>query len=276
MVLIGSLQAAGTAAALRRASAKSTATAQEAMRARTESAREVRMIGTRAPSTIPAAVGLGEERQVLCQHVAGFEVGHDQDLRTARNRRLDTLDLRRLRVDRVVESERTIENATGDLAALGHLAQRGGVDGRGDLRGHRLDRRENSNPRSAEADLGEQIDRVLHDVALGFEVGKYVDGGVRDEQRLRIGRHIHDEDVADPARSAQAGLAGGHLAHQLVRVQAPLHQELAFALVDQLHGLGRGRVAVRRVDDLETTDVEPVALRHGGRSWRPDQQEWER
>ena len=58
----------------------------------------------------------------------------------ARNRRLDPLDFCRLRINRVVESERTVEDASGDLAPLGHLAQRGGIDGRRDLRSHRLDR----------------------------------------------------------------------------------------------------------------------------------------
>ena len=57
------------------------------MRVRTESAREVRMIGTRAPSTMPAASAFGEEGQVLGQHVAGLEIGHHQDLRPARDRR---------------------------------------------------------------------------------------------------------------------------------------------------------------------------------------------
>src|SRR5262249_564386 len=46
------------AAARRRASAYSTATAHDAIRLRTESAREVRMMGTRAPSTRPAASAL--------------------------------------------------------------------------------------------------------------------------------------------------------------------------------------------------------------------------
>jgi hypothetical protein len=39
------------------------------MRERTESARDVRMIGTRAPSTIPAA-----SAEVLRQHIAGFQI----------------------------------------------------------------------------------------------------------------------------------------------------------------------------------------------------------
>ena len=117
------------------------------------------------------------------------------------------LILRGLGIDRVVEGERPVEDAAGDLPAVGHLAERGGVDGRGNLRGHGLDRREDRDARRAETDLREQIDGVLNDVALGVEVGKDVDRGVGDEQRLGMGRHVHDEDVADPPRRAQAGLA---------------------------------------------------------------------
>ena len=92
---------------------------------------------------------------------------------------------RRLRADGVVESERPVENAAGDLAALGHLAERGGVDGGRNFRSHRLDRGKDGNPRRAQADLRKQIDGVLHDVALGFEIGENVDRGIGDEKRLR-------------------------------------------------------------------------------------------
>ena len=77
---------------------------------RTESAREVRMIGTRAPSTIPAASALAEKDEILRQHVAGFEIGHDENLRAARDLGLDALDPRRLRIDRIVEGERAVED----------------------------------------------------------------------------------------------------------------------------------------------------------------------
>jgi hypothetical protein len=49
------LQRTAANADLRRAAATITATAQDARRAKSESARLVRMIGARAPSTIPAA-----------------------------------------------------------------------------------------------------------------------------------------------------------------------------------------------------------------------------
>ena len=79
------------------------------MRARAESARDVRTIGTRAPSTMPAASALAKIGEILRQHVAGFEIGHDQDLRAAGDLGLDPLDPRRLRIDGVVERERPVE-----------------------------------------------------------------------------------------------------------------------------------------------------------------------
>ncbi len=78
--------------------------------------------------------------------------------------------------------------------------------------------------------------------------------------------------MADPACGAQAGLLGHDLAHQLVRVQAALHQELGPAGADQLDGLGRGGMAVRRVHELELPDLEPELLRHvADLVGRPDQ-----
>jgi hypothetical protein len=75
-----------------------TASAHEARRACTLSARLVRMIGTRAPSTMPAPRRGRQEGQLLGQHVAGLEVGHDQDVGAAGDRRDDALDPRRLQV----------------------------------------------------------------------------------------------------------------------------------------------------------------------------------
>ena len=112
-------------------------------------------------------VGVGEEGQVLRQHVAGLEVGDDEDLAVAGDRAGDALDARRLGVDGVVEGERAFEQAAGDLAALGHLAEGGGLDRRGDLGRHRLDGGEDGDLRRAQADAGPEVDGVLDDVALG-------------------------------------------------------------------------------------------------------------
>jgi hypothetical protein len=71
-----------------------------------------------------------------------------------------------------------------------------------------------------------------------------------------VGRHVHDEHVANPPRRAQAGLGRSHLAHQLVRVQAALHQQVTLSLSNQLDSPRRSGVAVRRVDDLIARDVK--------------------
>ena len=128
------------------------------------------MIGTRAPSTMPAASALARNVKVLGQHVAGLEIGHDQDLRSARDFGLDALDPRRFGIDGVVEGKRPVEDAAGDLSAVCHLAERSRLDRRRNLGGHGFDRGQNCHPRRAEADLREQIDRVLDDVALGIEI----------------------------------------------------------------------------------------------------------
>ena len=64
-----------------------------------------------------------------------------------------------------------------------------------------------------------------------------------------IGRHVHDEHVADAASGAQPGFAGNDRAEKLVGVQASFHQQLGLALAHELDGFGRRRVTVRHVDD---------------------------
>src|SRR6516164_10387426 len=68
-------QAAGNGVLVRRACAYSTATPQDAMRERTESAREVRTMGTRAPSTIPAASALERNIKFLASMLPASKSG---------------------------------------------------------------------------------------------------------------------------------------------------------------------------------------------------------
>ena len=51
------------------------------------------------------------------------------------------------------------------------------------------------------------------------------------------------------------GLARDHRAHQLVGVQAALHQRLGLAFAHELDRLRGRRVAVRRVDDLDSLEM---------------------
>ena len=76
----------------------------------------------------PGAVGVRQEAELLGQDVAGLEVRRQQDVGIAGDLRVDALDSRRLLADRVVERERAVEQAARDLAAVGHLAERGRVD----------------------------------------------------------------------------------------------------------------------------------------------------
>ena len=107
-----------------------------------------------------------------------------------------------------------------------------------------------------DAERDRQIDRVLADVDLVLERRRDVDRRVGDDEHLVIGRHVHDEHVADAAAGAQPGLARDDRAEQLVGVQAALHQQLGLALAHQLDGLRRRRVAVRRVDDPRAAEVD--------------------
>ena len=57
------------------------------MRDRTLSARLVRMIGHARAEHQAGAVGVGQEAELLGEHVAGFEVRDEQDVGIAGNRR---------------------------------------------------------------------------------------------------------------------------------------------------------------------------------------------
>ena len=72
----------------------------------------------------------------------------------------------------------------------------------------------------------------------------------------RVIRHVHHEAVADAPRGAQARIALDHRGHQLVGVQAALHQGLGLALAHQLHRRRGGRLAVGRIDDLDAGQID--------------------
>ena len=119
---------AASASSSRRACATSSMTAVEASRVRTVVRARRQHDRHRVPSTMPARIRAGEVLQLLGQHVAGLEIGHEQDVGLPGHRRDDRLGARRFQRDRVVERERPVEHAAGDLAAIGHLAQRRRVE----------------------------------------------------------------------------------------------------------------------------------------------------
>ena len=108
--------------------ATSAATAQDARRVITESARLVRMIGTRAPSTMPAASAPARNDRLLASMLPASRSGTTSTLARPATGESIFLILRGLEADRVVERERAVEDAAGDLAAVGHLAQRRRLD----------------------------------------------------------------------------------------------------------------------------------------------------
>ena len=124
-----------------------------------------------------------------------------------------------------------------------------GIDG--------LHRRQDRDPHLVEPQRVRQIDRVLHDVDLPVEVGRDVDGGVGDDQRVLVTGHVHHEAMADAARRADAGVARHNSAHQLVGVQAALHQSLGRSLADQRDRLcGRVVAVLGGLDESNSRNVE--------------------
>ena len=87
-----------------------------------------------------------------------------------------------------------------------------------------------------------------------------VDGGIRDEQRARVGWGVHDEHVGDPATGAQAGVGLHRGLEQFVGVQAAFHEslEVAAAALDdtEFSGLALGVGLEDRV--LADIDANPV------------------
>ena len=240
----------------RRACAASIATPQLAMRDRTLSARLVRMMGTRAPSTRPALSALA--RNVSC-FARMFPASRSGASRMSGSPATgDAIPLIRAASALIALSNASgpSRSAVTDLPALRHLAQRRRVERRLHLRGDGLDRREDRDLRPREPERDAQVDRVLADVDLVLQHGRDVDRRVRDQQDLVIRRHIHDEHVADAPPGPQPRVARDHGREQFVRVQTPLHQQLRLALPHELHGLrGRG-LAVRRVDDAGLPEGE--------------------
>ncbi len=99
-----------------------------------------------------------------------------------------------------------------------------------------------------------EIDGVLADVALVLERRRDVDRRIRDDQKLGIGRHVHDIDMADAAFGAKPRAAADDGTEQFVGMQAALHDRADLAGNRKLDGEGRCRMAVFGRHDLEAID----------------------
>ncbi len=106
-----------------------------------------------------------------------------------------------------------------------------------------------------------KVDRVLNDVDLVLHRRCDVDGGVGDDQRMRIGRHIHHEAMADSPCGAQPRLAPHDGAHELVGVQTSLHQRLGLPFTHELDRFRSGCLAVGRIDDRNGFQIDVVLFR---------------
>ena len=157
---------------------------------------------------------------------------------------------------RVVECQRTIENGAGNLAAVGHLAEFGGIHGGFNLRIDRLDRRQDRYLRPVDAERVREIDRVLDNVAFGLQVRIDIDGRVSNKERSRVCGDIHDEDVADAPLSAQIVLAGDDRMHQDVGMQCALHQHFCGAGESHFDRLRRSQFGARHRNQFISGNVD--------------------
>ena len=173
------------------------------------------------------------ERQFFVHHVAGFDIGRDEDVGLPGDRRFHALDPRRLLVHRNVEIQRTIDDAADDLPAIRHLGERGRINGRGHLRIHRLDGCEDRNLGLRDSQRPCQDDRVLDDVTLLIQIGSDIYCGVADDDATGIGRRCEDKAVAQKAVRSQAVLALNDSMHILICMQAAFHQRPHLAAAGQ-------------------------------------------
>ena len=214
----------------------------------------------------------GQEHELLGEDIAGLEIGNDQHIGVARHVRHDAFRRSGVARDGVVEGERPIENAAGNLPAVGHLAERGRLHRRRNFRRHRFDRREDGDLRLPDADGAREIDGVLRDVALGEKIGRDVHRRVADQDELGVERRVDDENVRDAPLGLEPELLAHDRAHHLVRVQRPLHDRMGGAGAHHFDGALGGGVGMRRVLDREPVEREAGGFRRRlNLAARPDQ-----
>ena len=68
------------------------------------------MIGTRAPSTMPAMSRFRQIFKLFGEHVTGFEIGHHEDVCAPSDRRNDAFGFRGVLRHGIVEGERAVES----------------------------------------------------------------------------------------------------------------------------------------------------------------------
>src|SRR5262249_52426371 len=79
------------------------------------------------PEYQSGAVRVCQETELLGENVRGFQVRGEQNVRIARDVRVDAFRLCRILADRVVKRQRTIDQTALDLPAVGHFTERRSV-----------------------------------------------------------------------------------------------------------------------------------------------------
>src|ERR1700757_3095751 len=107
---------------------------------------------------------------------------------------------------------------------------------------------------------------------LVFECRKDIYSCVSNEDCLFESRYVHNEAMADSARSPETGVTCDHRAHQFIGVETALHQHFSFAFTYKANGRVRGSLTMGRVDELVAGNVCSALLR-GSLDFcaRPDQ-----
>ena len=85
------------------------------------------MMGTRAPSTMPAASAFARKIKFFASMLPASRSG-TTSIWASCHLGPDALHLHGVRINRVVKCERAVKQAADDLAALSHLAQGGSIN----------------------------------------------------------------------------------------------------------------------------------------------------
>ncbi len=124
------------------------------------------MIGTLAPSTMPAESAPPEKVICLASMLPASRIRNNQNIGLPGDRGDDAFLTRRIRADRVIKHQRSVAHSAPDLATIGHLTKRGGVDRRLHACRHSFDCCKHRNLGPADAQRNREVDRILHDINL--------------------------------------------------------------------------------------------------------------
>ena len=203
------------------------ATAQDATRDSGKSARLVRMIGTLAPTTIPARCAPPKYSSCLASMLPDSRSGTSRMSASPATGDVSRFTRAASFAHRSIEGQRSIKNRPCNLAAVRLLTHRVRIDRRYDLWIYRLNRRHYGVHGNRHTIQVGQVDGVLHNVDIVFKIGVDIDRGIGDQQSPVIKRSFQNKDMADSASGPQAALFLQDVFHQEIGMQTALHQASA-------------------------------------------------